>query len=102
MLQNMPTVEYIARTLNMEQPNVESLLQSGSPQGRSYLAQQLTQRGAIPGGGLGQTAAQQPAGVALASTHHHHCCTPHHQASVSHHAADDSMLITTDFVLFYG
>lgn len=63
MLQNMPTVEYIARTLNMEQPNVESLLQSGSPQGRSYLAQQLTQRGAIPGGGLGQTAAQQPAGV---------------------------------------
>ncbi len=44
----------------MEHPNVQSLLQSGSPQGRSYLAQQLTQRGAIPGGGLGQTAAQQP------------------------------------------
>ena len=99
MLQNMPTVEYIARTLNMEHPNVQSLLQSGSPQGRSYLAQQLTQRGAIPGGGLGQTAAQQPAGGALASAHLHHCCTPHHQPSVSHHAADDNMLTTTNFTL---
>lgn len=65
MLQNMPTAEYIARTLGMDKAGVESLL-AGNQQGRSYLAQQLAQRGAVPGGGLTPgTAPQQAAGAVI-------------------------------------
>ena len=48
MLQNMPSADFIAKTLGIEQSGVESLLL----QGKSYLAQQLTQRGVQPGATL--------------------------------------------------
>ena len=55
MLQNMPSADFIAKTLGIDQPGVESLL-IGNQQGKSYLAQQLTQRGVKPGATLAQSA----------------------------------------------
>lgn len=48
MLQNMPSADFIGKALGIEQSGVESLLQ----QGKGYLAQQLTQRGVLPGATL--------------------------------------------------
>ena len=64
----MPAPDYIARTLGMDQANVEHLMRSNQ-EGRSYLAQQLVQRGIAPGGGLVQpNGPQLPAGL-LQQTH---------------------------------
>ena len=63
MMQNMPPADSVARILQMPMQNVQSLLNPSNAQGRQYLAQQLVQRGASPGGGQGQGGAmQQPAG----------------------------------------
>ena len=63
MMQNMPPADSVARILQMPMQNVQSLLNPSNAQGRQYLAQQLVQRGASPGGGQGQgVAMQQPAG----------------------------------------
>ena len=59
MLQNMPSAEYIAKALGIDQSGVESLL-VGNQQGKSYLAQQLTQRGALPGATLTQSTVPLP------------------------------------------
>ena len=66
MMQNMPPADYIIRTLQMDQQSVQSLLNPSNAEGRRFLAQQLVQRGAAPGGGQAQgVAMQQPAGDAV-------------------------------------
>ena len=63
MLQNMPSADYIARTLGMDQASVENLMRANQ-EGRSYLAQQLVQRNVAPGAGqLQPNGPQQNAGV---------------------------------------
>lgn len=70
MIQQMPPADVIARTLQMDQQNVQSLLIPSNAEGRRYLAQQLVQRGAAPGGAQPQgLAMQQPAGAAFNGDH---------------------------------
>lgn len=47
LMQSMPSTDFIAKALGMEQSNIESLQQQ--QQGKNYLAQQLTQKGVQPG-----------------------------------------------------
>lgn len=47
LMQSMPSTDFIAKALGMEQSSIESLQQQ--QQGKSYLAQQLTQKGVQPG-----------------------------------------------------
>lgn len=53
LMQSMPSTDFIAKALGMEQSNIESLQQQ--QQGKSYLAQQLTQRGVQPATALMDT-----------------------------------------------
>ena len=50
LMQSMPSADFIAQALGMEQSNIESLQQQ--QQGKSYLAQQLTQKGVQPGAAM--------------------------------------------------
>ena len=50
MMHSMPSADFIAKALGIEQSSIESLQQQ--QQGKSYLAQQLTQKGVQPGATL--------------------------------------------------
>ena len=60
MMQSMPSADFIAKALGIEQSSIESLQQQ--QQGKSYLAQQLTNKGVQPGATLmdARSVAAQP------------------------------------------
>lgn len=62
MLQQMPSADVIARTLHMELKHVQGLMSPNNAEGKTFLAQQLVQRGAPPGVGQAVVMHQQAGG----------------------------------------